>query len=41
MNTRLLDKHLLLTHYSEKHLFSNRARTVLVAPDIDPIPLYK
>jgi prephenate dehydrogenase len=41
LNPQLLDKHLLLTHYSEKQLFSDLARTVFVEPDIETIPLYK
>jgi hypothetical protein len=35
---RLLDKHLLLEHYSRDTLTSPRARAAWVAPDVSPIP---
>jgi hypothetical protein len=34
----LLDKHLLLAHYSREVLFSAQARAQWVAPDLVPIP---
>lgn len=35
----LRDPSVMLTHYSRERLFSERARTTFVAPDLDPIPL--
>jgi hypothetical protein len=35
---RLLDKHLLLEHYTKEVLTSPEARAAWVAPDISPIP---
>lgn len=35
---QLLDKHLLLNHYSPERLGSPRARATWVAPDLKPIP---
>ena len=36
---RLLDKDIMLTHYTRERLFSERARTVHVAPDLGTIPV--
>ena len=38
LNPRLLDSKIMLTHYSEEHLFSDEARMAFVEPDLDPIP---
>jgi len=35
---RLLDTNIMLTHYERETLFSNRARSEFVQPDIEPIP---
>ena len=35
---RLLDKDIMLTHYSRERLFSDEARNQYLAPDIQPIP---
>lgn len=35
---QLLDRHLLLTHYSTDRLFSPAAREGFLAPDLQPIP---
>ncbi len=37
-NPRLLDKQIMLTHYSAAVLFSPDARARFVEPDLDPIP---
>jgi hypothetical protein len=37
-NPRLLDKHLLLEHYTADTLMSPRARAGWVTPDLRPIP---
>lgn len=37
-STPLLDSKVMLTHYSSETLFSDRARTAFVAPDLDAIP---
>jgi hypothetical protein len=37
-NPRLLDSRIMLTHYSAERLFSPKARTEFVEPDIEPIP---
>jgi hypothetical protein len=37
-NPQLLDKQLLLRHYSPDVLFSARARAAWIAPDLRPIP---
>ncbi len=37
-NAVLLDKDIMLTHYSRERLFSESARTEFVTPDLDPIP---
>lgn len=37
-STPLLDSKVMLTHYSSETLFSDRARTTFVAPDLDAIP---
>ena len=34
----LLDANIMLTHYSEERLFSDRARAGFVVPDRQPIP---
>ncbi len=35
---RLLDTSIMLTHYEKDTLFSERARTEFVQPDVEPIP---
>ncbi|MEM9795514.1 MAG: hypothetical protein AAF919_03435 [Pseudomonadota bacterium] len=35
---RLLDTDIMLTHYKRETLFSDRARSEFVQPDIEPIP---
>ena len=35
---RLLDTHIMLTHYRKKTLFSDAARAAFVAPDLQSIP---
>ena len=35
---QLLDSKIMLTHYSARLLFSDKARNTFVAPDIQPIP---
>ena len=37
-NPKMLDKEIMMTHYSAELLFSNEARGEFVAPDLDPIP---
>ena len=37
-NARLLDTRIMLTHYSEATLFSEKARLTFVEPDLDAIP---
>lgn len=37
---RLLDTEIMLTHYKRDTLFSDEARTVFVAPDVQDIPLH-
>ena len=37
---RLLDPNIMLTHYSRDTLFSETARTIFVAPDVQAIPQY-
>ena len=39
IDDRLLDKDVMLTHYTRERLFSERARTSHVAPDLSPIPV--
>lgn len=36
----LLDSRIMLTHYSEDVLFSERARVAFIEPDLDQIPRY-
>ncbi len=36
----LLDKDIMLTHYSPDRLFSEQARTVFTEPDVEQIPRY-
>ena len=36
----LLDKDIMLTHYSQEHLFSEQGRTAFREPDIQQIPRY-
>lgn len=38
-NPRLLDRDILLAHYSAERLFSEEARARFVEPDLEPIPL--
>jgi hypothetical protein len=38
LNPKLLKTEIMLTHYSKQVLFSDRARTRFVAPDLEPIP---
>ena len=40
-NPAMLDKDIMMTHYSAEVLFSNEARESFVDPDLDPIPRYK
>lgn len=40
-NQRMLDKNIMMTHYSAELLFSDEAREQFVTPDLDPIPRYK
>ena len=37
-NPSLLDKNIMMTHYSAEVLFSDNARAEFVQPDLDPIP---
>ncbi len=39
-NPRMLDKKIMMTHYSAEALFSDEARGKCVEPDLDPIPKY-
>ena len=39
-NSRLLDKKIMLTHYSKARLFSDEARVTFVQPDLEAIPQY-
>jgi hypothetical protein len=38
-NPRLLDRDILLGHYSRERLFSDEARAAFVEPDLEPIPV--
>ena len=40
-NPQMLDKNIMMTHYSTERLFSDTAREQFVAPDLDPIPRYE
>lgn len=40
-NPKMLDKNIMMTHYSAELLFSDKAREQFVIPDLDPIPRYK
>ena len=40
-NPKMLDKNIMMTHYSAELLFSDKARDQFVAPDLDPIPRYE
>lgn len=40
-NPPLLDKQIMLTHYSAERLFSPEARTRFVEPNLEPIPRYR
>ena len=40
-NPKMLDKDIMMTHYSAEVLFSNEARKDFVAPNLDPIPRYE
>ena len=37
-NAEMLDKKIMMTHYSAEVLFSDEARSGFVNPDLDPIP---
>ncbi len=37
-NPRMLDSKIMMTHYSEDILFSDKARNEFVAPNLEPIP---
>ena len=37
-NPKMLNKEIMMTHYSAELLFSDEARGHFVAPDLDPIP---
>ena len=37
-NPKMLDKNIMMTHYSAELLFSDKAREQFVTPDLDPIP---
>lgn len=39
-NPRMLDKEIMMTHYSAEVLFSDEARARFVEPNLDPIPKY-
>ena len=39
-NPGMLDKKIMMTHYSADVLFSDEARAKFVQPDLDPIPEY-
>ncbi len=39
-NPKLLNSKIMLTHYSEKILFSEKARQAFIEPDLDVIPRY-
>jgi len=39
-NPKLLDKNIMLTHYSGELLFSDQARVTFIEPNLDPIPQY-
>lgn len=39
-NTLMLDSNIMMTHYSEKILFSEPARQAFIQPDLEPIPRY-
>lgn len=39
-NTLMLDSNIMMTHYSEKVLFSEQARQAFIQPDLEPIPRY-
>ncbi|MEL6417052.1 MAG: hypothetical protein AAFY39_01415 [Pseudomonadota bacterium] len=38
VDERLLDTNIMLTHYERETLFSDRARSEFVQPDVEPIP---
>jgi hypothetical protein len=40
-NPKMLDKNIMMTHYSAELLLSDKAREHFVAPDLDPIPRYE
>lgn len=40
VDERLLDQDIMLSHYDRETLFSDRARSAFVSPDIQPIPQY-
>ena len=39
-NPLMLDTAIMMTHYSREVLFSDKARSQFVEPDLDPIPRY-
>jgi hypothetical protein len=40
-NPKMLDKNIMMTHYSAELLYSDKAREQFVTPDLDPIPRYE
>jgi hypothetical protein len=40
-NPTMLDKNIMMTHYSGELLFSDKAREQFVSPDLAPIPRYE
>lgn len=40
-NPKMLDKSIMMTHYSAELLFSDKAREQFVTSDRDPIPRYE
>ena len=40
-NPKMLNKEIMMTHYSAELLFSDEARGQFVAPDLDPIPRHE
>ncbi|WP_159978235.1 hypothetical protein [Roseobacter cerasinus] len=39
-DARLLDTNIMLTHYDPDTLFSDRARSEFIPPDVEPVPQY-
>ena len=40
-NPKMLDKNIMMTHYSAELLFSDEAREQFAPPNLDPIPRYE